>query len=156
MIAVTVWAAPSLADTDYKCLQSCMTGGKTAASCLPQCIVNPAPGNKPKFTTHVDYRCLDVCVSGGKQAATCLAQCTYEEAVPPSGLPLVKTEARPLSHKPLEAPVPAGNEILLPDRRKAVMSGNTIGNYECVNQCVQTGMQSEMCSQRCNVEATKQ
>ena len=91
--------ALALADTDYRCLHSCVNGGGTSTSCLEECsyaqaapmaksthdvliapkpagnavIEPPKPRAKPEPSK--DYSCLAKCTKDGLQYGLCEKRC---------------------------------------------------------------------------------
>ena len=106
-----------------------------------------------------DYRCLNVCVDSGKAAIDCRDQCTYNPAIPNT-----KKAPAPQGHKIFEAPQPfngivldssnpaeAGNlnskiVAINPAHKKGGASGK---DYQCIKQCLQGGLQYQLCDQSC-------
>jgi hypothetical protein len=105
-----------------------------------------------------DYRCLNLCTNSGRGASQCMTQCSYVKAVPGTTMPGMvsgtatgSTTAPGASntnvHNLIEAPVPAGDEILL--QRHVSQLGGSGTNYRCVGQCTKAGMQYQLCTSRC-------
>jgi hypothetical protein len=95
-----------------------------------------------------DYRCLNACVSSGEKSAICMAQCTYGQPVSP--LP-GQTPAPKPTHKEFEAPKPVNKIILQQDAPKITPSKN----YTCIAECQKSGLQYQLCEERCTVKPEK-
>jgi hypothetical protein len=111
-----LYAKTVRADTDYRCLNECINGGKTASVCMPRCTYEPnAPEKKPsnkatsthrQFSAPVpseqlvinrpnhkavddqgkDYRCVLECAQSGQQYQFCEQRCVKQ---PTAGRPSI-------------------------------------------------------------------
>ncbi|HUY67838.1 MAG TPA: hypothetical protein VMV79_00875 [Alphaproteobacteria bacterium] len=103
----------------------------------------------------VDYRCLDLCMKQGASSSSCLAECTYDKPPPlTDGVESDDMTAVPqqqATHDLVQAPVPAGNKIILPapTAASAMTSAHPGIDYGCVNRCLHTGMQYDTCKGMC-------
>jgi len=117
------------ADTDQRCLVSCIGTGRPAAICLPQCSYNLLPSNgAPKTASTI-----------GGVPQTSLAKGPIGQAQSP---------LLPMSHNVFRAPLPIANEILLAPQPVSALL--TKKDYTCFNQCLVAHWQYQMCNQICS------
>jgi hypothetical protein len=88
-----------------------------------------------------DQACLRACIEGGGNEYTCLPTCAYNTPQTPS---------KPLSHNVLKAPEPV-EDIVLPPPSSAKTKPSDM-DYACLTQCLQNGMQYQLCRQNCAKE----
>jgi hypothetical protein len=99
----------------------------------------------------IDQHCLSLCIAGGTNSSNCMDKCTYDvekeksrsKAIPN---PAAKNLADP--HNVLEAPRPAGDEIMLPSKKQPLHKTHS-KDYVCLNNCLQGGGQYDLCSKSC-------
>lgn len=99
-----------------------------------------------------DYRCLNLCVNNGSAAVACRQQCAYDQ--PGQDAKAHAHAASPKAHKIFNAPQPLNGIALTPPtaakirgvQAKTNVSGK---DYRCIQQCLQNGLQYQLCDQNC-------
>jgi hypothetical protein len=110
---------------------------------------------------NTDHRCLNNCVSQGTVASSCLQTCTYDSASPlvvqprTAGNNPFTALTRVSSDEISLAPVSTQSGAVGPQGRSMTQTGplqGPGGRYQCLAQCVQSGLMNDICRRQCGMQ----